>query len=52
MTKGKAHSRGSRLDIMRSNEKNARRKAREKARARAKGYDHRSYDGAEGGRGS
>lgn len=43
MTKGKSHCRGARLDILRSNARNARRKAREKARQ----YDRTRYDGSQ-----
>jgi|WetSurMetagenome_2_1015567.scaffolds.fasta_scaffold32546_3 hypothetical protein len=39
MTKGKSHCRGARCDILKSNERNARRKAR------AKEYDRTRYDG-------
>jgi hypothetical protein len=41
MSKGKTHFRGARCDIMRLNERNARRKARRKAAA----YDRTRYDG-------
>jgi len=37
MSKGKSHSRGARIDIIKSNERRERRKARQ--------YDRRSYDG-------
>lgn len=39
-TKGKTRFRTARHDIMRSNKKNATRKARQRA-----AYDHRQYDG-------
>ncbi|MEI6103142.1 MAG: hypothetical protein WCP70_04285 [Methanothrix sp.] len=42
MSRGKSRNRKARNDIMRSNASNARRKAREQARA--KGYDRTKYD--------
>ena len=42
--KGKSRTRTARRDIMRSNASNARRKARQQARAR---YDRQQYDGSQ-----
>jgi hypothetical protein len=42
MSRGKSRNRKARIDIMRANAANTRRKAREQARA--KGYDKQSYD--------
>ena len=40
MTKGKCHSRGARCNILKASERNARRKARQKA----KSYNTHDYD--------
>jgi len=39
MSKGKCHSRGARMNIMKANERNLRRKVRKQA-----AYDQRQYD--------
>lgn len=41
--KGKCHSRDSRCNILKANERNDRRKSWQQARA--KGYDRKAYDG-------
>jgi len=40
MSKGKCHSRGARMDILKANERNLRRKDRKQA-----AYDRQAYDG-------
>ena len=40
MSKGKCHSRGARMNIMKANERNLRRKVRKQA-----AYDRQAYDG-------
>lgn len=52
MTKGKSHSRGARTDIMRANERNLRRRARQQkaiqhpARIHDLKYNRQAYDGS------
>jgi len=42
MSKGKTHCRGARVNLIKANERNARRKARQQALKR--GYDRQQYD--------
>ena len=49
VSKGKSHFRGARFNIVKQNERNARRKARarslERSLRKAKAYDQKDYDG-------
>lgn len=46
MSKGKTHCRGARVNLIKANERNARRRARLKQQARSR-YDRRRYDGSQ-----